>query len=223
MTTLRIVSRANLRQWAPWVAGTCAVVMAGTARADIKHGGRMLGSPQDSSSARVEGVGPWAVYRDANVPLDFTFEYPGNWITGAERGRAQPYWQLTILGPRNDADSYTTGITIRKQSTKESGALYKSLQELIQARKQGYAAGPDARTIRDAVRPMGSLQAQDLEFSYVVPLPIDNPAARPTRLQTRIVAFAFGDSLYELTYSADEGDFKTYEPVFTHLLDTLSQ
>jgi len=206
------------------IAGKLGALSApGIAMAETQgQGTRPMTTDFDHERLRthVTGVGPWVVYQDPSV-VGATFEYPQNWVVGSEIGREQPYRQVIILGPRNPENTWSTGLTIRQYPTKAAGGLYPSLQALIEARRKQYGSNASFQRIEEGARPLGDLQTWQSVFTYVVPLPPHSVQAKPTAIQTRLVLFAAGDALYEVSYTADASQYPTYQDVFDHLLQTL--
>ena len=178
-------------------------------------------SSHDIPPVQVSGVGPWVRYAQPRASFDFTFEYPQNWIAGLEEGRQQPYAQAVILGPRNAADSYSAGLTIRRQPVKALGGLYESVEALRRSRRAQYAAAHDVEIISEGEQPLGKITAWRMELSYTVPLPSHSAEATPTRIRLLLVQFAVFEQLYELSFSADASEYLTYRHVFDHLLASL--
>lgn len=174
--------------------------------------------------AQVHGVGPWTRFQAADSPLDFTFEYPGNWRLGTERGRRQPYWQAIILGPRNPADTFSTSLVIRRLPTKASGGAYEDLDALMAARRKQFAGHQDFALIEEGERPLLGATGRFMRFSYRVTPPVgrDQTRAIPTTIVSTIVWLALGEQLHELSYQADVVDVAAYQPVYDHLLESLA-
>jgi hypothetical protein len=171
----------------------------------------------------VQGVGPWKRYEPADVPLGVTFEYPQNWVAGAERGRQQPYWQVIILGPRNPEDTFSATLVVRKLPKRTAGGVHEDLDALLRARRRQYEARQRLVTFEETQRTLLDRRAQQLQFAYAATIPTaqDQTKTLTTRLQVVIVSLDVGDHLYELTYEADADEFSLYQPVFEHLLETL--
>ena len=170
---------------------------------------------------QVSGIGPWVRYQNTRAQLDFAFEYPQNWVVGLEEGRQQPYAQVIILGPRNAANSYSAGLTIRRQPVKTSGGLYENLEALIKSRRSQRAANRAFELLGEREQPLGQLTAWRSEFTDVVPLPSHSVEAKPTKIRTVLVQFAVYEQLYELSFSADTSEYPQYQYVFDHLLNSL--
>ncbi|MBI3325017.1 MAG: hypothetical protein HYZ92_07020 [Candidatus Omnitrophica bacterium] len=230
MTAVTLGSGSNSRAWRSvlCVGLVLIQILIGCAQrgetqpTDGSQTGKESMTPDSSHHLRpapVTGVGPWVSYNDPHVPLPFTFEYPNNWLVGAEQGREQPYWQIVILGPRNATSQVSAGMTIRRLPTKAGGGLYENLDSLAAARRRQYEANTTFSLIQEGAVSIQAIQARQVEFSVFVPLP--EGRAKPTQLRHRLVQFALDDHLYELLYMADAADFKTYEPVFDRLLASL--
>ncbi len=177
-------------------------------------------NPDHYAPERVSGIGPWTVFRDPGLPA-LTFEYPGNWPAGVEVGRGESYWQVVILGPRNAEDSYNPGLTVRSMPV-QAGGRYADVPSLVDARRNQYAASPQFRMLEDAPYAVAGVSGWHLIFTYVVPLPPSSINAKPTPLQTRLVIFSLGGTLYELVYSADAREYAAHQGVFAHLLQSIT-
>ncbi len=170
-----------------------------------------------------EGIGAFQTYRGSEGALPFTFEYPGNWLVGENRGHAEPYAQVSLLGPRNALDTYSAGLLVRAIPTAAAGGRYADAKELVEWRRSQYAKQAGFTVLQeDAARSLGSWVGHDLELRFTSALPVGSSLERTeTTLQLRIIIVADGDRFYELAYSADAEDYSRYEPAFTRLLETL--
>jgi hypothetical protein len=203
-------------------AGLCTpLLLVGflNATADMLKGTNMTTDPKPAS-VQVTGVGPWVRYRDPDASLDYTFEYPGNWVLSIDQGKEQPYWQALILGPRNAGDGFSATLTVRRLPTTAPGALYKDLPTLIDERRRQASASAEYELAEEGERQVDGLAARQADFTYVVPLPIDSIHPKPTKLRARQVQFARGEALYELHFAADAQDFPAFEHVFDHLVES---
>jgi len=178
-------------------------------------------SPHHLPPVRVTGVGPWTACAPAAEALSLACECPENWQVGVERNTAQAYTQVIILGPRNAADSFSAGLTLRRLAPKAAGGLYADLSALMAARATQRQANPQYVEHGTGERRLGDVLAFWTDFSVTAPMPPHSVSAQPTTVRTRIFQFTWQGALYELACAADAADFATYAPVLDHLLATL--
>ena len=178
--------------------------------------------PLSPKPVQVSGAEEPVVYQDPSAPLDFTFEYPRNWVTGVDRGSREPYWQVVILGPRNEADSYSASLTVRLLPNPSVGGKFADLEALVEGRKRQYGRQPGFLVLSEDQRDVAGVAAQEWMYRLSIPLPSHSTSARPTAIQTHEVRLAVRGHLYELIYTADQQDFDAYHRVFLHLLDSLT-
>ena len=172
--------------------------------------------------ARVTGAEAPVMFADAGVPFDFTFEYPGNWVKGVDRGAHEPYWQVVMLGPRNAEDTYSASLTVRLLPSASVGGQFKNLDALVKERKRRQSRNSGFTVVLEGPLQVAGTPAQELLYSIVVPLSTPARKAAPAVLQSHEVRLSVRGHLYELIYTADQRDFEAYHKVFTHLLESVT-
>lgn len=207
-----------------WVAVFC-VVPAGEGVYAEKRATQatMIPNPHDMPPVQVSGVGSWINYSDQENALGCVFEYPENWAVGTERGQKQAYSQAVILGPRNASNTFSAGLTVRRMMTKASGGLYADLESLKVARQKQYGANAHYKKLDSGEQVLGGQKAAWMVIEYNTPLlPANDLHAFSVTVRMKLVQFAIGNTLYEISYAADVGQYARYEAVFEHLLQTLT-
>ena len=178
-------------------------------------------APRAELMARPTGAGPYVAFHHEGAALPLTFEYPQNWKAGLEEGRAAPYRQVIILGPRNTLDTYSTSLVVRELRTRLEGGSYESAEALVERRRTQFAKADDFALLKDEPASVEGAKARELEFEYTARLPHPRSTPRLTTVKTRLVVAEHGGRLYELSYSADRQDYDRYRTVFGHLLDSV--
>lgn len=122
-----------------------------------------------------------------------------------------------IVGPRNQADTYTTSLTVEvlpaPEQTPEEAATdllsryrsFSSFQEL--GRASGTVAGHPA---------------VEVEFAYSMPLPLNSVDPERTVIRQRRIFLKCSDQLYELRYAAPEEDYETWLGAFRTLVQSFT-
>ena len=178
----------------------------------------------DSSQApEVSGVGEWTAYHDQAVLPELTFEYPKNWLLGADTRHKELYQQVMALGPAHPNSRYRANLVVRRMPTAAQGGSYKDLQALVAARRKQWAAYPNFQLASEREETAAGVSGLRIDYLYTAPLPAQSVQAVPTTIQTSTVSLALGGALYEISYSADARDYATYEPVFRHALERLQR
>ena len=160
-----------------------------------------------------------AAFHSDEPPLAVSLSYPRSWRLVEERGRAEPYAAVRLLGPRNAEDTYTAYITVR-------GSL------LPPATRADDADGPAARYLArlidgtavesDTRRRQWGTEVRDLTVAYTVP-PLHRAGLRPLPIpvRTRTLFLRRGDHAYEIAYSADAREYASHLAAFDELLTSL--
>ncbi len=161
------------------------------------------------------------VFRGEEPPLSVSLAYPPSWRLVEERGRAEPYAALRLLGPRNAEDTYTAYISVRgsplppeaRAADEDPGdPARRYLSQLI----DGTAVESDAR------RRQWGTDVRDLTVAYTVP-PLHRSGLKPVPIpvRTRTLFLRRGGYAYQVAYSADAREYAAHLGEFDALLASL--
>lgn len=143
------------------------------------------------------------------------FLHPAGWE--ARESVEKDTIEVFIVGPRNQADTYTTSLTVEvslapEQTPEEAAAelisryrSFSSFQEL--GRASGTVAGHPA---------------VEIEFAYSMPLPLNSVDPELTLIRQRRIFLKRGDQLYELRYAAPEENYETWLEAFRTLVQSFT-
>lgn len=143
--------------------------------------------------------------------LRLVFLCPAGWK--ARESQHDEEIDIHLLGPRNDADTYSTSLAVSVMPA-AGQTVQAAAQELLVRFHAAFPCetrGPIPATV--AGRP-----AFRVEVSYSIPLPLNNVTARPTPVQESTVFARAGDHLIELRYAAAAEEFAAWQPAFETLL-----
>jgi len=125
--------------------------------------------------------------------------------------------EIHLLGPRNQANTYSTSAAIRLAPAQGQTAQ-AAANELLATYRAAFPCetkGPTPLTV-------AGVRAYRVEIAYVMPLPLNNVLAQPTPLRESVVLLRHGDLLIELRYAAAEEMYAAWLAVFETLLHSLS-
>jgi hypothetical protein len=158
-------------------------------------------------------------YAGTDASLGIAFSYPDAWKAQEERGRLEPYRQVRLRGPRNQADTYTAYIIVRSRPSGDDEGSYESVEALMQRYRELLPEGTSVD--QDDVRQLAGSAARDLIVSSTIPKRHRHVESPEIPVTTRTVCLEHGHRLYELVYSADAREYPRFVSVFERLLDTL--
>lgn len=119
------------------------------------------------------------------------------------------------LGPRNQADTYSTSLAIHCAPAAGRTAQAAAQALAVLWRSAAFETrGPTTVTV-------ASWPAFRVECAYAAPLPLHSVLARPTPIQEATVFVGWGDRLIELQFAAPADDFTAWQPAFDTLLASL--
>ncbi len=157
-------------------------------------------------------------FESANPKLNFSFLYPADWqVKGIEE---KTYSEAFVRGPRNQADTFSAGITVTVIPTREAGGEFATVEEALAdhiARSQGLASW------RELSRTSGfflSSPAIEVTISYTLRLPLNSLLAQTTSIVERKLIVKRGSRLYKITYWAAEEDYYAFLPAFRDVVRT---
>ena len=161
-----------------------------------------------------------ADYRGTEPPLAVSLDYPPSWRLVEERGRAEPYAAVRVLGPRNAEDTYTAYMTVRGwlvpgeagRMEEIDGRVHRYTSQLL----DGSAVESDMR------RRQWGTDVRDLTVAYTVP-PLHRAGLKPVQIpvRTRTLFLRRGEYAYEVSYSADAREYASHQDAFDELLASL--
>jgi len=157
-------------------------------------------------------------FESTNPKLNFSFLYPTDWQVKEIEERT--YSEAFVRGPRNQADTFNTGITVTAMPTRETGGEFATVEEALadyMTRSQRLASW------RELSRTSGlflSSPAIEVTISYTLRLPLNSPVAQATSIVERKLIVKHGSHIYKITYRAVEEDYYVFLPVFRDLVRT---
>ena len=125
--------------------------------------------------------------------------------------------EIFIVGPRNQADTYTTSLTVEVSLAPEqtpeaaAAALLSRYRSMSSFQELGRAAGMVA-----------GYPAVEVEFAYSMPLPLNSINPEWTVIRQRRIFLKRGDQLYELRYVAPQEDYETWLDAFRTLVQSFN-
>lgn len=142
------------------------------------------------------------------------FRYPLTWK--ARKTIRDDEAEVHLLGPRNQANTYSTSVAIRLAPAQGQTAQAAALALLATYRTAFpcETEGPTALTIAGS-------RAYRVEIAYAMPLPLNSLLAQQTPVRETVVFVSHGDLLIELRYAAAEEMFTAGLAVFEALLHSL--
>ena len=149
----------------------------------------------------------------SNWPLAFL--YPENWTVRelVERGSIE----IFIAGPRDETGAAVASITVLGEKGKD-----KPLKQYVEDYINRFRSLNGFNLIARTEGSLNGYEAEEVEITYTMPLPLESINARPTPIRERRIFFKKGECLYELIYSAAEENYFTYLFAFQTLVRTLS-
>jgi hypothetical protein len=199
----------GFRRWICTLSGWTLLTVAAAA-APIEHTDTVSPPPE------VIGMEAPTLFANAENLPEITFSHPSNWIVAPNAGRAEKYWQVLVLGPRNPQSRFSATLVVRRMPV----AAPKNLQSLLDYRKQQREGGT-AQNVRQSEIPLLGGTAIRTEYTAVVPLPAESKTSQPTPLSIKEAAFSLGGVLFEVTFQCDARDAETHAKVFEDTLASL--
>lgn len=152
-------------------------------------------------------------YEMAGDALRLACTVPVGW-KARETGHAGEI-DVQWLGPRNQADTYSTSLAIHSAPAADRTAQAAAQALAVLWRSAAFETrGPTPVAV--ASRP-----AYRVDCAYSAPLPLRSAVARPTPIQEATVFVRWGDQLIELRFAAPADGFAVWQPAFEALLASL--
>ncbi len=151
-------------------------------------------------------------YQGNRMEIPCTFLYPVGWKI--REGGGKGYSDAVFTGPRNQADTFSTGLAVgvtpgAKQTPTEAAndllAKHRSSRFTIQTR------GPLPTTV--AGRP-----AVEIEITHWMPLPLHARRWQRTVIRQHDIFFQRGDQLYQVNYMSPEEHYEACLAAFRDLV-----
>lgn len=119
------------------------------------------------------------------------------------------------LGPRNQADTYSTSLAIHSAPAADRTAQAAAQELAILWRNAAFETrGPTPVMIVSG-------PAYRVDCAYSAPLPLHSALARPTQIHEATVFVRWGDQLVELRFAAPAEEFAVWQSAFDTLLASL--
>jgi len=160
----------------------------------------------------------YAVFSGTQPALDFSFLYPANWDLRERVKRDSG--EVVILGPRNQDNTYSSGLDISVTPTRQAGGKFSTVDELVAEYLKKSENLPRFKLISKTTGSFGPYAATETLLSYVMPLPLHNVEPRDTTIVERRIVFQRGQRFYELSYKATEEDYPVFLEAFRRVVQT---
>ncbi len=150
--------------------------------------------------------------------LAFTFLHPENWQVKVFEGNG--HGEVFILGPRNDADTYSVAFAVHVFPAEEQGGKYAALDQVVADRLERNRGLPSFRVISRARGRLTGADASEFEVSYSASLQAPDQSARETPIVERRIILKRAGRFYEFIYRASEEDYHAYLEAFKDAVRT---
>ena len=194
--------------------------MAGLGRAGWVAG--LIGACLTAAAAVGAAGSPlWVHYQGTAPELRVTFEYPAGWRLQEERGRQDAYVEARLLGPRNAAGTYTAMMVVRSVPAGQAWTPEDGVEELV-ARLTDRTFDQPAVDSRRVMGAPGRL-VREVQVSYTIPA-LHSAGLSGEPIPGRVWALFMESQgfVYEISYSAEAGEFPVYARLFEELLETFT-
>ena len=163
----------------------------------------------------------WVHYQGTVPELQVAFDYPTGWRLQEERGRREAYVEARLLGPRNAAGTYTAMMVVRSVPAAQEWTPEDGVDELV-ARFTDRAFEQAAVTSRRVVGDPDRL-VREVQVVYTIPaLHAEGLSGAPIPVRLWALFIESKGFVYEISYSAEAGEFPVYARLFEELLDTFA-
>ena len=165
------------------------------------------------------GMGQEKTYTGTQPELHVTFQYPETWPLHEEQGKLERYQLVRIMGPRNAEGTYTARLSAQGRPRKSAGGQYDSAEELAGHYQQHLL--PEAKILAEQRTTVAGVPAIDLTVEYTSPA-IHHKGLRAVAVpvRERKIFFEKAAYLYELSYTADAGEYDRSAAAFDQLLQS---
>ncbi len=162
----------------------------------------------------------YASVNSAGKYLKLSFNYPRIWSLAEDKRKIETYTQLTIKGPRNTDDTYTSAFVLRAYPVKKNGGRFESALQT----KKNYTdyLYPDPKILSDTATRVSNVEALDVSAAYIAPKSFFKGfVSKAIPVQQRSLFFEKDEILYQVMYTADQREYPKYIEEFEHLLKSL--
>ncbi len=150
--------------------------------------------------------------------IQAAFERPKTWIATTGKGLLLPHAQVRFRGPRNNEDTYTAFLSVRRVPVQPDAGYATAAT----AAKQYLDHLPPGAALESRVaRMVGPVSGELIVYALPIP-PQHRHGLKPMKIPVRtwIVFVQRRNDIYEVTFSADTRDASRHEAAFHRLLET---
>ena len=164
---------------------------------------------------------PYTTYTGRAPYLTVRFEYPSAWQLREERGERQAYRQVRFMGPRTGEQRYRPYMAVFAAPLKSAGGQHGGLEEMLRNYTEHLQLG--AEVLQNDQMEVGGIPGREVVVAYTSSAwrfhGVKKPGEVPVK--TRTVMAQRGETLYQVTYSADQQTYDRYAADFQQLLNSL--
>jgi hypothetical protein len=163
---------------------------------------------------------PYVPYSEVLLGNKLELEYPQTWRVEKERGKIDTYEQIRLMGPRNEADTFSALISVRVYPIKSESSRFAGVDAFIAHYTQHLPK--DAQIEQAEQSTLAGVPAQVRIVSFIIPaLHRMGLKGLPIPVKTKILVLQRGLSLLEVTCSSDAGEYAKQQSIFEHVLSSL--
>ncbi|MFQ5594369.1 MAG: hypothetical protein ACE5HA_09490 [Anaerolineae bacterium] len=164
------------------------------------------------------GVRRYVAFSSSNPRFSFTFLYPEAW--GVKIFEDEGHGEVFILGPRNDANTYSLALAVHVFPAEEEGGKHVTLSQVMADRLERSKGLTGFRVISKARGSLAGVNALEFEVSYSIPLLVGGMRVEDTPIVERRILLKQAGRFCELMYRAVEEDYYTYLESFKDVVQT---
>ena len=176
---------------------------------------RFLGSGPLKEPRKLPASISLKLFQGKNPPFDFTFEYPVAWKVKERESKGQ-LDMVQVTGRQDPATRVIPGIFVKARDVKEAVVL-KSIADTFLKREQRFKSFK--QLYNDEVT-VGGIKGRRLGYQYILRLPFQSKIAQDTLLKRGEIFIFRKHKLYQISSWMTEEQYKIYEPVSDHILET---
>jgi hypothetical protein len=155
------------------------------------------------------------IFQGQNPPFNFVFEYPEAWRV-KERGYKGDYDMVEVMSVSDKDTLVIPGVFITKKVLHPNDTAESLMKAWLrdESHYKNFKASSSKRT------EVAGQKGVKVEYGYRLPLPLWTSGAQDVPLQKVQIIFIRGDAAFQITFMGTGEQFKTYKPIFNHILET---
>jgi hypothetical protein len=140
--------------------------------------------------------------------VGISFEYPNEWKTREIQGKEEKFFEVSIQGPRNSEDSYSSALSV----TMYPAGRFASVEAAINDYKTKYIKFKEFKIVSSDIK--------GIEVEYILKLPFYSKNAKDVKIREKVMFVMKDGNCFKLRWNSAEADYSKYLPSFHTMCET---